>query len=79
MILGDIKIGNVFRYEGALFAVGAFDWDLDYYPNICLASRNPKYDVGGYYQLNQSMEIDELISSQRLKDFIPKDIDYEME
>ena len=71
-IVGEIGIGEVFLYNKALFVVLPFDWETEVYYNLCIATRNHDYRVGDKYEFEYCTEA-KLITTARLKDFIPKD------
>lgn len=71
--VGNVGVGKVFLYDGALFVVMPFDWDSEKYFNLCIASDNDEsYEVGEYYDFKEVTEVEE-VSSKALKNaFISK-------
>ena len=73
--IGNVGVGRLFLYNGGLFVVMPFDWDAEQYLNMCIATRNnDEFDIGEYYLFDEMQEVQE-ISTDALKDFIPKDFE----
>lgn len=59
--VGNVGIGGVFAYEGALFVVMPFNWDEYKYNNLCIAVRNcEEYDVGNEYHFLETTMVKEI-------------------
>jgi hypothetical protein len=59
--VGNVGIGGVFAYDGALFVVMPFDWDEYKYNNLCIAVRNhEEYDVGNEYHFLETTMVKEI-------------------
>ncbi len=59
--VGNVGIGGVFAYDGALFVVMPFDWDKYKYNNLCIAVRNhEEYDVGNEYYFDPNTKVKEI-------------------
>ena len=71
--LGNVRVGQCFLYNKAIFVVQHYNWEKGGYYNICIASRNrDEYDIGDEFCFDERTEV-EIISVARLKEFIPKD------
>jgi hypothetical protein len=71
--VGNVGIGGMFLYNGAIFVVMPFDWEDEKYYNLCVATRNrDDYDIGDKMWLDEKVEV-QYVPAARIKDFIPKD------
>lgn len=71
--VGNVGIGEMFLYNGAVFVVMPFDWEDEKYYNLCVATRNhDDYDLGDKVWLDENTKVTPMPVA-RVKEFIPKD------
>ena len=70
MELGNVGIGECFVYRDALFVVQPFDYYLNTYLNLCIASKTSEYDEGDTYELKESTEVEYLDTRQTFRNLI---------
>lgn len=70
MALGNVGIGECFIYENALFVVEPFDYYINRYCNLCLASKNADFDEGESYEFDESIEVEYLDTRQTFRNLI---------
>lgn len=69
--LGNVGIGEVFAYDGALFVSLPFNWEENAYKNLCIAVRNPfEYNSGDEYIFPEDTLV-EFVTENSLKTLIP--------
>ena len=69
--LGNVGVGDLFVYDGALFVVMPFNWEENKYKNLCIAVKNPfEYDKGNEYCFMETTMV-QPITKTELKQFIP--------
>lgn len=71
--VGNVGIGEMFLYNGAVFVVMPFDWENEKYYNLCVATRNhDDYEIGNKVWLDEKVAV-KYVPVAQIKDFIPKD------
>lgn len=70
--VGNVGVGQMFLYNGAVFVVMPFNCDDRKYYNLCIATRNYDYGLGDQIWLDEMVEV-QYISTSMVRDFIPKD------
>lgn len=71
--VGNVGIGEMFLYNGAIFVGMPFDWEDEKYYNLCVATRNhDDYDIGDKIFLDEKTEV-KRVHAVHIKKLIPKD------
>jgi hypothetical protein len=70
--LGNVGVGETFVYKKGLFVILPFNWELEQYPNLCIATRNrEEFEVGKEYFFDEQLKV-EIVSALELKNLISK-------
>ena len=53
----DVAVGEMFIFDGALFVISPFDVDEEKYLSLCLATKNPEWEVSGNYWIDDEQVV----------------------